>query len=208
MAARQNHGFNFQKLIRAQHGLETKENHREKWDMEDPTTVFTSIKCMGGLGTELSSLEVFYENEYPYWWTVARHKNYRIYAIDHVYISKELLQTLKGDVPLDYVKEKYAALNATNWPLGTHQEAREWATQVQKDVKKFKSPITWLKKIDSKTQRRWQCSINGKNWNKYIGPMSTSPIYRGFDYSSIEDIRCIKTTNTLIERFLNEKVAA
>ncbi len=132
-----------------------------------------------------------------------QHKNYRIYAIDHVYISKELLQTLKGDVPLDYVKEKYAALNSVNWPHGTHQEAREWASQVQKDVKKFNSPITWLKKIDSKTQRRWQCSINGTNWKKCIGPSSTSPIYRGYDYSRIEDIRCIKTTNILIERFLN-----
>ncbi len=42
MAARQKHGFNFQKLIRAQHGLETQENHNEKWDMEESPDVFTT----------------------------------------------------------------------------------------------------------------------------------------------------------------------
>jgi hypothetical protein len=201
---RQIHGFNFQKLIRAQNGLLTKENHNEKWDMIIDNNLF-EIKCSLDGTLALSSLLKFYEIEEPFTWIISRHKNYRIHNIEIINIDVDMLKLIRGNIPIEYVREQYNNLNIKNWPIGTHNECREYCKNIQYIVKnKYNSSITWNKKIDSKGQRRWQCSINNSTYNKLFPRLKTSSIYKNFDYSTISDMRDQNFINILQGKFINE----
>lgn len=205
MSARQIHGFNFQSMIRAQHGLPTEKNHREPWDMilkGHPYEIKTA-KGPGGIG--LSSLKKFFDNDEPFTWIIAWHDKYHINGLDVIDVDGELLEKLKGDTDLNLLNEAVAQLNIENFPEGDHHRAREWGREITAHAAQFNSAITWNCKVDSKRQRRWQCTLNRASWLKYIGSYATDAIYRGYDYSTIADIRCEKTCSAITERLLNEQ---
>ena len=184
------HGFNFQKLIRAQYGLDTAPNHNEDWDMEINDRVY-SMKMDGRAGLPLSSLLAFYKIDRPFTMIVGWHKNYCIHTVAEFDISLEMLNHLRGTVPFELVEQIYSELNIKTWPAGSHFEAREWA-QDQKAILKnqYDCLLTWNPKIDSKRQRRWQCSLNAINLKRCFPEIvKNNPIYRGFDYSSIANMK-------------------
>lgn len=184
------HGFNFQKLVRAQYGLDTNPNHNETWDMEIGDRVY-SMKMDGDQGLPLSSLLAFYEIDRPFTMIVGWHKNYCIHTVAEFDVSIEMLNRLRGTVPFDLVEQIYDGLNIKTWPAGSHFEAREWA-QSQKTIleKQYDCLLTWNPKIDSKRQRRWQCSLNASTLKKCFPDLKKgNPVYRGFDYSSIAHMK-------------------
>jgi hypothetical protein len=205
------HGFNFQKLIRAQYGLNTDPNHNETWDMEIGDKVY-SMKMDSGAGLPLSSLLAFYKIDRPFTMIVGWHTNYRIHTVAEFDVSLEMLNHIRGTVPFELVERIYSELNIKTWPKGSHFEAREWA-QSQKALLKneYDCLLTWNPKIDSKTQRRWQCSLNATALKNLFPDLKKGdPVYRGFDYSTINHMKLDqKHIDELQEMFLSEqKVAA
>jgi len=205
MAARQIHGFNFQSMVRAQHGLITEKNHREPWDMiiDDHPYEIKTAKGPGGVG--LSSLKKFFDNDKEFTWIIGWHNDYHITAVDVIDVDEEFLDTLKGNTDLNLVNEVVAELNIKNYPAGDHHRAREWGSEITKHAAQFDSAITWNCKVgNDDNARRWQGSLNRANWKKYIGSYATDAVYRGYDYSTIADIRCEQTCSAITERLLNE----
>ena len=207
MSARHIHGFNFQAMIRAQHGLITKKNHREPWDMiidDHPYEIKTAKVSGGGVG--LSALKKFFDNDREFTWIIAWHEDYHVTGLDVIDVDEEFLDTLKGNTDLTLVNEVVAQLNTKNFPAGDHVRAREWGREITAHAAQFDSAITWNCKVGNRDNaRRWQCSLNRANWKKYIGSYATDAIYRGYDYSTIESIRCEKTCSAITERLLNEQ---
>lgn len=184
------HGFNFQKLVRAQYGLDTNPNHNETWDMEIGDRVY-SMKMDGKKGLPLSSLLAFYKIDRPFTMIVGWHTKYRIHTVAEFDVTLDVLNRIRGNVPLDLVEECCDTLALKNWPEGTHDEAKAWAEEQLAFVKKNYNPLlTWNRKIDTKTQRRWQCSLNATNLKKCFPDLKKgNPVYRGFDYSSIAHMK-------------------
>jgi hypothetical protein len=205
------HGFNFQKLIRAQYGLDTDPNHNEKWDMEIGDKVY-SMKMDSEAGLPLSSLLAFYEIDRPFIMIVGWHKNYRIHTVAEFDVSLDVLDRIRGNIPLEFVEQSCNMLTLKNWPEGTHEEAKAWAKEHLALVKKRYNPLlTWNRKVDTKKQRRWQCSLNATNLKKCFPDLKKgNPVYRGFDYSTINHMKLDqKHIDELQEMFLSEqKVAA
>lgn len=184
------HGFNFQKLIRAQYGLDTASNHNETWDMEIGDRVY-SMKMDGKQGLLLSSLLAFYEIDRPFTMIVGWHTNYRIHTVAEFDVSLDALNRIRGNVPFDFVEQCCDILTLKNWPEGSHDEAITWAKEQLALVKKKYNPLlTWNRKVDTKKQRRWQCSLNATNIKKCFPDLKKgNPVYRGFDYSSIAHMK-------------------
>ena len=200
------HGFNFQKIIRALHGLDTVPNHNEAWDMEIGDCAYSIKTC--GPGLPLSSVRAFYEIDRPFTMIVGWHKNYLIHTVAEFDVSLEMLNKIRGDVPLSYVEQLYSELSIKNWPEGTHFEARAWAQEQKKILdERFHCLLTWNPKIDSKRQRRWQCSLNAtKVKNLFPEIEMNNPVYRGFDFSTISNIKLDqKHIDSLQEQFLNDQ---
>jgi hypothetical protein len=70
-----------------------------------------------------------------------------------------------------------------NFPEGKHEEARKFFKQWKKDNKDRLGLLTLSGKVDSKRQRRWQCSINKTNYKKLFGERAKSTIFNGIDLS-------------------------
>ena len=200
------HGFNFQKLIRAQHGLDTTNNHNEAWDMEIGDRAYSIKMC--GPGLPLSSLLAFYKIDRPFTMIVGWHTNYRIHTVAEFDISLEQLNHIRGTVPLSVVEQIYTDLNIKRWPEGTHLEARRWAQEQKKLLEnQYDVQLTWNPKVDSKRQRRWQCSLNATAVKRCFPTIEmNNPVYLGFDYSSISHMKHDQTViDELQEQFLDEQ---
>lgn len=200
------HGFNFQKLIRAQYGLETANNHREAWDMEIGDRVYSIKMCDSGL--PLSSLLAFYKIDRPFTMIVGWHTDYCIHTVAEFDVSLEILNKIRGDIPFKLVEQIYYGLSIKHWPEGTHVEAREWAEEQKTMLKeKYNCLLTWNRKVDSERQRRWQCSLNATNVKRCFPTIKmNNPVYLGFDYSSISHMKNDQTViDELQEQFLVEQ---
>ena len=64
-------------------------------------------------------------------------------------------KTLMGSVPVDLIDDFHVALRAGD-PSRARQVARQWKKRLSDE---FPSSMRWNPKIDSKTQRRLQCSV-------------------------------------------------
>lgn len=200
------HGFNFQKLIRAQHGLDTTNNHNEAWDMEIGDRAYSIKMC--GPGLPLSSLLAFYKIDRPFTMIVGWHTKYRIHTVAEFDVSLEILNKIRGDIPFSLVEQIYHGLSIKHWPEGTHVEAREWAEEQTTMLKeKYNCLLTWNRKVDSKRQRRWQCSLNATAVKRCFPTIEmNNPVYLGFDYSSISNMKDDQTViDELQEQFLDEQ---
>lgn len=120
-------------------------------------------------------------------------------------ITGEEWRNIKGDIPNELVFEFRECIKM--FPSGSHEEARKYASSSRQFVSNnFNSKIALCPKIDSKSQRRLQCSIgietlkkSVKNWycyNKY-----STGNYRGLvlPFSFFSPTRKLRK---------NEKVAA
>ena len=82
-------------------------------------------------------------------------------------LDQEILQSLRGDVSLAEVQAFHEGLALKVFVAGTHDKARRWAKGQNKIFASRNCAIVLNPKIDSKTQRRLQCSVSLRILIKY-----------------------------------------
>lgn len=136
----------------------------------------TSIKASKSLIIEMADARRFFSNQEPFRLLVCRYKQTgkkkEFYEINEIFLTQEILTEIKGNIPYLEVEKFHNSLK--DFPIGKHKEARAFAQDRKKELlEKFKSSIILNPKIDSKNQRRLQCSLNlneiyEKHPNSYI----------------------------------------
>jgi hypothetical protein len=177
MAERQLHGLQWESHIKKQLNLSSN-SYTSHWDGELDGLPL-SIKCMGiSNALEMSSLLRFWQSP-PFlmivgWWKDTHTK--QVEGSQKLFFSEEILGRLRGTLSLEDIQKAVDTLTIKNFPEGRHEEARAWFKQWKKDHSPKAGLLTLTGKVDSKTQRRWQCSINRTNFVKLFGPRRCDPL--------------------------------
>ncbi len=126
----------------------------------------TSIKTTGGDGIGLSDARRFWAIAESFRMLVGcytqNEKTKTFVSVHEFIITPEIMTFIRGDVTHQMVWEYHNGLLLNNFPEGEHGAARQWAQQQSIKLSAFKSDITLNPKIDSKSQRRLQCSVSAR----------------------------------------------
>lgn len=186
MTERQHHGLEWETSLKEYFGIESN-SYTAHWDGELDGMPL-SIKCMGlSNALEMSSLLRFWQSP-PFimivgWWKNSTTK--QVEGIQELNFSPEVLTKLRGSLSLEEIQEAVDTLTVKRFPLGAHEEARLWFKSWKAKNKSKMGLLTLTGKVDSKTQRRWQCSINRSNFVKIFGPRQCNKTLRGFTIEGI-----------------------
>lgn len=158
---RQIHGFDYQdKKI-----LELKKNptkYNAKFDTEDGL----SFKCIRvGGSIDMGDLYRFYDAD-PFTMYIGWHVNKKVVKEEVLDFTQRRLNILRGAFVIEEIIEIVNKLRIKNFPRGKHEEAKKWAKQWKLDNAHKMGLLTFNHKVDSKSQRRWQCSINQTAYRK------------------------------------------
>lgn len=127
----------------------------------------TSIKASGSDGIGLSDARRFFAINEPYRMIVGRYdqsKDQKIFArIHECVITPSVSSALRGSVTLQMVSDLHQGLLLDQFPRGEHLAARAWAQAKKSQISDLETKIVLNPKIDSKSQRRLQCSVNLKD---------------------------------------------
>lgn len=124
----------------------------------------TSIKSTGSDTVGLSDARRFWQVDEDFRMIVGRYRQsegVKIFHEIHEFIlGTETLSQLRGDMTYADVESLHDGISLKTFPKGKHEDARLWA-QLQKGTYTKKAcDITLNPKIDSKAQRRFQCSVS------------------------------------------------
>jgi hypothetical protein len=182
MPERQKHGFKFQSEIEQLFGA-APSSYIAKWDIENTNTL-VSVKMIKSSGAiELGSLLRFYENTNPFTMIIAWHNGVKITGVESVEFSEETIKILKGSLSLEEVTIAHKMLSIANFPVGSHEEARIYFKKWKQLNKSKMGLLTPTGKVDSKNQRRWQCSINQTKRLKLFKTKTINTMVMGKDFS-------------------------
>ena len=156
-----------------------------QWDIEkefdEELNLPTSIKAkgMGASSVEMADARIFWNNLDGFRLLVARWEqngNKKIFRyVEEFLFSEENLIIIKGDLTLENIENFHNTL--LSFREGQHKAARAYAKQHKKLLPK--SPFIALNpKIDSKKQRRLQCSLKLNNICKIVKPTIYNEEYR------------------------------
>jgi len=168
------HGKVFENMIKGANGIfsfaaaDRKRSPGDKFDIggrdDNSLGIPTSIKTSGTNSVALSDARSFWESldSSPYRIIIGLYEqveNKKIFFEIHELIIKEKYRSaLLGRVTLEQVTEFHDKLRG--FPSGAHHQAREWAKERNANLKAGIGLVTLNPKIDSKNQRRLQCSID------------------------------------------------
>jgi hypothetical protein len=125
----------------------------------------TSVKASKGCVTvALADARRFWNIDTPYRLMVAcwrqKSKNVKEFYDVHEFIMHgEILSQLRGAVSYNMIEGFHDGLGVKHFPQGQHIAARQWAKVRKKEIEALGSLLILNPKIDSKTQRRLQCSV-------------------------------------------------
>lgn len=185
MAERQKHGFVFQKKVEELFNYETDPNYTAKWDMVIDSTLYSIKNIKIGAAVELGSLRRFYENTEPFKMIIGWHDTKQIHGVEEINFTSEVLSELKGTIKPETVYKACDTLTLSNFPVGHHEEARSYFKTWKAKYASELGALTVTGKVDSKSQRRWQCNINRTQWKRLFGNISTETLYKGYNFSEL-----------------------
>lgn len=123
----------------------------------------TSIKSSGSDGIGLSDARRFFAINVPYRMIVGLYdqsQDQKISATIHEFIiTAKVSSALRGSVTLQMVSDFHQGLLLDHFPRGQHLAARAWAKARKATISGLETKIVLNPKIDSKSQRRLQCSV-------------------------------------------------
>lgn len=123
----------------------------------------TSIKTSGNDTIALSDARRFFTVNEDYRMIVGRYEqaeNRKIFGQVHeIIVTRQVSSVLKGALTLEEVTAMHDGFSLAIFPRGDHQPAREWAHSRKAKLAGVSSKIILNPKIDSKIQRRLQCSV-------------------------------------------------
>ena len=166
MSKNQLHGKTYEDYIKsafpgsADHGRPAS----AKWDIEDRydkiNHLSTSIKTSKGSSIELADARKIWQINEQYRIILGRYQQIGdvkdFYSLHEIIITKDEHSKLLGNIRLDEIESFHDTL--LHFKKGSHDEARRYAKS-QKLLLANRSIITLNPKIDTKSQRRLQCSI-------------------------------------------------
>ena len=168
---RQVHGFNFQKAVQDILGVKDL-GYTSKFDIvHDGKDI--SVKFIGvGNSVDCGSFKRIWqaclntvETRESWYMILGRHVDYVCTAVYELELTPEVCKAIMGDLPTEEVYGICEIISLKHWPIGHHNEAREVAEQWKAEWKHLFGKISPARKIDSKKQRRMQCTINKTHLN-------------------------------------------
>jgi hypothetical protein len=123
----------------------------------------TSIKASKKDNIELADARRFFENKDGFRLIICRYQQkgkMKVFnEIHEIFIDNHILDYLKGDMTYEVIVNYHEMLKS--FPVGKHTEARIFAKEHKQVLQStYSSNIILNPKIDSKNQRRLQCSMN------------------------------------------------
>lgn len=171
MASNQLHGKNFEDLIKAalfQGAADRSRSVNSEFDIEgDFDRVLglpSSIKTTSGDTIGLADARRFWRNNSAYRMLVCSYTQEEtaklFHQVDEILLHGDMFPTLKGAISLEEITEIHNGFGIARFPRGTHDEARAWVKERLKTVQDRIGLVVLNPKIDSKSQRRLQCSVS------------------------------------------------
>lgn len=112
----------------------------------------------------LSDASRFWKNDLPFRMLVGlyhqRDRRKEFFEVHEFLLHGAMHQKLKGDISYEEVNGIHRDMSVKNFPRGTHVQARAFVRERLNAIKEKSGAIILNPKIDSKGQRRLQCSVN------------------------------------------------
>jgi|CXWL01.1.fsa_nt_gi hypothetical protein len=171
MTNNQLHGKKFEDLIKAcglfQGAADAGRGPTAEFDIEarfDRQRILpTSIKSSGNDTINLSDARRFFRIANPFRMLVARYQQNGAQKscgnVHEFIVTMPVLEQLRGQFTLADVTEFHHGLLIDHFPVGQHGAARNWARERKLKLAAKTSKIILNPKIDGKSQRRLQCSV-------------------------------------------------
>ena len=123
----------------------------------------TSIKATGNSGVALSDARRFWSLNEAFRMIVGVYRQeaeQKVFAQVHEFVlTPEMLLTLRGTVTLNEVTRLHEGIGSAHFPVGDHVNARRWVKTELAMLRSTYGAVKLNPKIDSKDQRRVQCSV-------------------------------------------------
>ena len=193
MVESQNHGFTIQECFQHPEILPgwTSDRGRSKFDVPGKYTPDGnpwSIKAIrvGGaidMGSAPRMWDIF-ENGPDIWLYLVTYQQNGPYkellSLDKYLLDVEVRKKLQGFITLQEVLDLEKKL-VNDFPVGTHAQARKWWKEQRNLLADRAGGCKLGAKVDSRDQRRWQCSIKREVLMDIFGPLRNSlEIDKGF----------------------------
>jgi len=168
MSNNQKHGKSFEDLIKINYSGSSDHGrlNTSRFDIESKfdkdKNLPTSVKTTKSNTVCLSDARRIFSNNEPHRIIVGKYEqNNNRKAINEIYeiiVNEKTLDKLKGNLDFKQVEDFHNSLK--NFKKGEHTEARDYAKKHKQEIIESTDALIQLNaKIDSKTQRRLQCSI-------------------------------------------------
>jgi hypothetical protein len=143
----------------------------------------TSIKSTGSNIVGLSDARSFFSISEKFRMLVGRYKQVgsqkHFHTVHEFILTPTTLAGLRGELTLEDVVDFHNGLLLTAFPAGSHVAARQWARQRKAAIANKVSMITLNPKIDSKSQRRLQCSLRLSELIELCEPYGRHSLHEG-----------------------------
>lgn len=183
----QAHGKRFEDVLKALHvgSSDTERSATSKWDIESkfdddgyPISIKTK-KISPNMSIEMADARRFMENTEPFKLLIGMYDQINdrksFFQVMQIIIKEDDLKKIKSELTLSDVEHFHNELKS--YPEGDHAACRKFAKKYKADLLKQKEyNIILNAKIDSKKQRRLQCSLSLNELLKII-PKSQIKIF-------------------------------
>ena len=145
-----------------------------QWDVGEDTSI-KFIRQTGSVDMG-SARRIFETLEAKKTWKMylGRHENKICLRVYELTFTAEMAASLMGELTTEDIALYERGISTKSFPEGQHLAARAFSAQWKKDHKKKTGLLTINPKIDSKNQRRVQCSLNTTSLNKLF-TLASSP---------------------------------
>jgi hypothetical protein len=123
----------------------------------------TSVKATGNNSVALSDARGFWKIQETIRMIIRHYRQIggrKSFVTVHEFIlSAEMLNRLRGDISHSDVDRLHQGISIIQFPNGQHVQARMWVKEQQAALRNKRGHVILNPKIDSKAQRRVQCSV-------------------------------------------------
>jgi hypothetical protein len=182
------HGIFFEKKIQALYEIYDG-SHTNKWDIPAKEgRLPVSIKTTKNNTVGLSDARRIFDIDCDWKLIVGVYKQSgsfkQFVEIREYIITANVFDFVKGTISGEEIENFHNTL--LSFPKGHHKKARLWARNKKNELQSKSSFITLNPKIDSKNQRRLQCSIKMTDLDSIITPKIYTDDYMGLKLSTLQ----------------------
>jgi hypothetical protein len=140
----------------------------------------TSIKTTCNDTICLASAVKFWKTTNSQRWLIGRYRQTpatkQFHELLEFILTEDMLKSMRGDVTLCEISDYDASLR--RFAVGMHVECRQWAQASKSTLASRLGAVMLNPKIDSRHQRRLQCSITVPRLSALCAPVSYTEYYR------------------------------